>query len=273
MPGAAPTFPPIDLDALRSAVSTGRPVRVGVLPTGQFPEGTAGRVRAVGTPEVNGPEFIQVELRVGGALDVVPFAPTDLSPLKRGQSAPQPFVRAAPRAAAPRRARRAAGDPADSGAAQTLSLVPPVAPTSASPTPTGAAPTSASSAPTGAAPTGASPTPTVPVAAGPTVAAAGPRRPADRAKRQQITLTLATTEPDHTGWTVTVTVGSRTAVRPAPINPAQAWTVITGLGHPEVEKLVGGALADHRRQAQDRANRLARELAQAQAELAGYPNL
>ena len=95
MAGAAPLYPPLDLDAVRAAVDAGRTVRVGVLPTGQFPDGTAGRVRSVGAPDTDGPEFIQVELVVGGAKDVLPFAPGDLSPVRRGQAAPEPLARKA----------------------------------------------------------------------------------------------------------------------------------------------------------------------------------
>ena len=99
------------------------------------------------------------------------------------------------------------------------------------------------------------------------------RRRGDRARRQPVTVTLSTTEPDHTGWSVHVTVGTRTVVKPTPVHPAQAWTIVTGLGHPEVEQVVAGALAEHRQQAQERADRLAHELAQARADLAAYPDL
>lgn len=315
MAGAAHRYPPLDLDALRAAISAGRQVRVGVLPTGQFPDGTAGRVRTVGTPDVDGPEFIQVELMVGGAKDVVPFAPTDLSPLRRGQSAPEPVVGAA----TPRRPRRAgaegaatAGGSAAARAAIRLSLVPsgrteppvlpapPVPPVRTAPVvppvlggpggvmagiataetaiPRPTRSRRAAAPPAGAAPVPASETPlpvapTTPDAVGPPSSAAGSRRSADRVKRQPITVTLATAGPDHTSWTVQVTVGSRTVVKPSAVPPAQAWTVVAGLGHPEVEKFVAGALADHRRQTQERADRLGRELAAAQAELAGYPDL
>lgn len=327
MAGAAPTYPPLDLDALRTAVTAGRTVRVGVLPTGQFPDGTAGRVRTVGAPEVDGPEFIQVELMVGGAKDVVPFAPADLSPLRRGQAAPEPVVRPA----TARRGRPTTGDHPAVGrrerSAQTLSLVPPPAAprrttAAAAATPGGLAPGAAGGplvATAGRQP-GLVEVPAVPdgavadrtTAAVPSLPAAPPARPrnrrtvpaatsapdvtaahsgpgsapavvpstaprarraGERAKRAQITVTLTTTEPDHTAWTVEVTVGSRTVVKPSTVPPAQAWTVVTGLGHPEVEKHVAGALAEHRRQTQERADRLARELADARAELAGYPDV
>lgn len=300
MAGAAPTYPPLDLDALRAAVAAGRQVRVGVLPTGQFPDGTAGRVRTIGAPEVDGPEFIQVELMVGGAKDVVPFAPADLSPVRRGQSAPEPVVRAA----TPRRAQRTGSGRSVTAASPTLSLVP-SAPTSRStpaaaatppPRPRGRRATPPTTDPAlipahdaALLPSPETAAPVIPGATGRSDAAggasaaaasggsgpspaAGSRR-SDRAKRQPISVTLATTGPDHTSWTVQVTVGSCTVVKPSPVPPAQAWTVVTGLGHPEVEKFVAGALSDHRRQTQERADRLARELAEAQAELAGYPDL
>lgn len=319
MAGAAPTYTPLDLDALRTAVSAGRRVRVGVLPTGQFPAGTAGRVRAVGAPDTDGPEFIQVELTVGGAKDVVPFAPTDLSPLRRGQTAPEPLSRPATRP--PARARIGAGKPA-----LTSGAVAPV-PTAGAPTnpdasavagtvspPADEARTSGSGHPlpvatvepaalaaasaVGAGETapGSSPDPranaadparqrsrpaTTPPTAPPPDASTpgtGTRRTSTARRagghgRQPIAVTLSTAEPDHMAWTVQVTVGSRTVVKPTPVPPAQAWALVTGLGHPEVEQVVAGALAEHRRLAQDRADRLARELAEARAELAAYPTL
>lgn len=326
MAGAAPTYLPLDLDALRSAVSAGRTVRVGVLPTGQFPDGTAGRVRGIGSPETDGPEFIQVELVVGGAKDVVPFAPGDLSPLRRGQAAPEPLVRPVsrrpPRAARPTRAAptlslvpasaiataapvRSAGASAGSTVPTTVAAadrIPDAGPPAPAPgtdvaSPTADTPASGASAPSSPTPVrpgrnrraAGTPTPTPVPTAAPTPAGAtgsgpaptgappaGPRttaRRGDRTKRQPIAVTLSTTEPDHTGWSVQVTVGSRTVVKPTPVHPAQAWTLVTGLGQPEVEQFVAGALAEHRRQAEERADRLARELADARAELAAYPDL
>jgi hypothetical protein len=325
MAGAALTYTPLDLDALRTALSAGRTVRVGVLPTGQFPAGTAGRVRAVGAPDTDGPEFIQVELTVGGAKDVVPFAPADLSPLRRGQSAPEPL----PGAATRRPGHAKAGVPkkrgaTPGGATPTAELSPLQQPTSSVvagtvPQPADCAATARPSRPhpatahpvaeahvdpragdadaggaDGTAPA-ASSTPSVNEAATPTqrskpattpaaappagdASAIRPRRtPSPRRAsgpgRQPVAVTLSTAEPDHMAWTVQVTVGSRTVVKPTPVPPSQAWALVTGLGHPEVEQLVAGALAEHRRLAQDRADRLARELAEAQAELAAYPAL
>src|SRR6478735_809278 len=82
-----PTYPPFDVATAGAALSAGRQVRVGILPTHQFPDGGAGRVRNIADPELAGPEFVEVEVTIGGVKDVIPFAPADLTPIKRGQTA------------------------------------------------------------------------------------------------------------------------------------------------------------------------------------------
>ncbi|GAA1998652.1 hypothetical protein JL107_11685 [Nakamurella flavida] len=78
-----PAPPPIDLAALRERLSAGSIVRVGLAPSAQFPEGGSGRVRTIGDPATDGEEFLQVEVTVNGARDVLPFAPGDLRPVTR----------------------------------------------------------------------------------------------------------------------------------------------------------------------------------------------
>lgn len=71
--------PPIDVQDLRSRLDQGKIVRVALAHSAQFPEGTVGRVRSLGDPDVDGDEFIHVELSVNGTKDVLPFAPGDLT--------------------------------------------------------------------------------------------------------------------------------------------------------------------------------------------------
>src|ERR1700712_2811627 len=91
MPPRRPTRPiPPDVDHLRTTLGQGKLVRVGIAPSDQFPEGVTGRVRRIGDPAVDGDEFIFVEVPVGGAKDVLPFAAADLTgpPVRKRIAAP-----------------------------------------------------------------------------------------------------------------------------------------------------------------------------------------
>lgn len=78
---------PLDVEAVRQKLAEGKIVRVGISRSAQFPEGATGRVRQVGDPDVDGEEFVQVELILNGTRDVLPFTPTDLTPTTRAKSA------------------------------------------------------------------------------------------------------------------------------------------------------------------------------------------
>lgn len=258
-------YPPLNVEAATAAVHAGRAMRVGILPTHQFPDGAAGRIKQVGDPAVEGPEFIQVEVTVGGSKDVIPFAPADLSPIKRSQAAPEP---SAPPVKATIRRPRLKRPPV------VESPTPPMTfPGSTQPEPA----TSRGSEPSASRPSASTgkPSPTGSEQGQEPVVATGGEAPLVRkpvrGKRQPIVVTLSTTEPDHTGWQLEVKVGTRLVVKPTPVHPARAWALVTDLGNPEVARVVAGALNEHRQQAQEKADRLARELAEAQAELADYP--
>lgn len=83
----APAPIPLDVEAVRRKLAEGKIVRVGISRSAQFPEGATGRVRQVGDPDVDGEEFVQVELILNGTRDVLPFTPTDLTPATRAKSA------------------------------------------------------------------------------------------------------------------------------------------------------------------------------------------
>ena len=83
----APAPIPLDVEAVRRKLAEGKIVRVGISRSAQFPEGATGRVRQVGNPDVDGEEFVQVELILNGTRDVLPFTPTDLTPATRAKSA------------------------------------------------------------------------------------------------------------------------------------------------------------------------------------------
>lgn len=70
---------------LRSAVDAGRTKRV-VVTGPQFPAGTTGSVVRVGAPDIDGDDFIAVRVKVGGVVDELGFAPTELSMSGRGRA-------------------------------------------------------------------------------------------------------------------------------------------------------------------------------------------
>src|ERR1700712_4044773 len=119
MPPRRPTRPtPPEVDHLRAALGQGKLVRVGIAPSDQFPDGVTGRVRRMGDPAVDGDEFIFVEVPIGGAKDVLPFAAADLiGAPARGRpvagAAPKPAPGAGPKQTAPQppTATRAATTP------------------------------------------------------------------------------------------------------------------------------------------------------------------
>jgi len=76
---------PIDVEVVRRKLAEGKIVRVGIAGSAQFPEGGTGRVRQVGDPEIDGEEFVQVEVTLNGTRDVLPFTPGDLTPATRGR--------------------------------------------------------------------------------------------------------------------------------------------------------------------------------------------
>ncbi|AZI58446.1 hypothetical protein EH165_10150 [Nakamurella antarctica] len=114
-------FAPLDLDAARRALADGKNVRVGIVPMGLFPSGGSGRLRAIGDPATEGEEFLHVEVTLAGSKDVIPFAPGDLTPIKRGQAEPEPVRSAKP--ATPVRAARTAIAPRAASALRSVSAV------------------------------------------------------------------------------------------------------------------------------------------------------
>ncbi len=88
----APAPIPIDVEAVRRKLTEGKIVRVGISRSAQFPEGGTGRVRHVGNPEVDGEEFVQVEVSLNGTRDILPFTPADLTPATRAKPVPEPVV-------------------------------------------------------------------------------------------------------------------------------------------------------------------------------------
>lgn len=250
MPPRRPVRPaPPDVDALRGALARGKIVRVGIAPSGQFPDGVTGRVRSIGDPATDGDEYVMVEVPVGGSKDVLPFAPGDLlgTPVRRSPTDP----RADPPEPRPGRGR---GDPtggsADREGAEQLFPVPARAVARLA---------SAANAPT-------SP-------AGGDTAGPATRKPAGpaRGKRPPVTITISTAGDESAVWRLEVRIGARAAVRPTVVPPSRVWEIVDSLGDEKASAVVRSLLDDHRRSTQARADALAAQLSLLQDELNSFP--
>ncbi len=251
MPPRRPARPaPPDIDQLRRALAGGKIVRVGIAPSAQFPEGVTGRVRSIGDPATDGDEYLQVEVPVNGAKDVLPFAPADLlgAPMRRSAPGvgPGPTNR-------PARSRPGSGEPAVDSPEEELFPAP--ARAVASLVSAAKAPTAMPSSPEG-----------------------DPARPAakrstgsPRAKRPPVTITISTSGDETVTWRIEARIGAKVAVRPTPVPPSRVWEIVESLGEPKLSALVQSLLEDHRRSTQARADQLAFELAALQTELESFP--
>ena len=257
MPPRKPVRPtPPDVDALRRALDLGKIVKVGIAPSDQFPDGVTGRVRRIGDAAVDGDEYVFVEVPVGGAKDVLPFAPTDLTgpPARKPVGAPVPAPAPAtiePVRRAPLPPSRPAGPAVIPSSAAAPSTTPPAAPT----------PPTAPAAPR---------TPTAP----PTSVAAKstPKAPAARGKRAPVTITISTAGDESAAWRIDARIGAKVAVRPTVVPPSRVWEIVQSLGDPKLTELVQTLLDDHRRNTQARADALAAQLSALQAELNSFPS-
>ena len=261
---AAP--PPIDVEAVRSKLAEGKIVRVGITRSAQFPEGGTGRVKRVGDPEVDGDEYIQVELSLNGTRDILPFTPADLTPAVRGRPPAQfpvtpvrppvgrPALEGATRSAATERADRPGAGmenrPASVQPAVPLPATRPAA--AADPHRELARPAQVDQIP--------------------------PRQPASKARPAKgtrrtppVSITLATTESEPVQWRIEARVGTKVAVRSAVVPPARVWEFVRLLDNEALSNAVGAILDEQRSAAQARADALAAELAQVRAELEALP--
>ncbi len=299
------TYAPLDLESARAALAADKLVRVGIVPTGYFPDGGSGRLRAVGDPAVDGEEFIKVEVNIGGAKDVIPFAPSDLTPIKRGQASPEPIsvpkppTRTRTRTAVtansvrpPDLARpvsRPVGSPAsglsnveslDARRAETRSMA--SSPSSVASVSTSAPPPALSTIEPPVRGTGktlkaaesgkAIDSDVTKADPGGSVPAVKPvtKKPTQRGKRAPVAITISTTGVENTGWQVEARLGAKVVVKASQVSPARAAQLVAALDNAPLTDFVAEVLAEHRAQAQAKADRLAQELAAVQAELAEY---
>ncbi len=255
MPPRRPTRPvPPDIDALRSALSRGKIVRVGIATSGQFPSGAIGRVRRIGDPTLDGDEFVFVEVPVNGAKDTLPFAPSDLSaaPTRSRTSPPttgsiagpgKPVGSATSARSGP--AGRMTGEPRKGG---------PKAPVDQPALPEFP---------------GQSPEESVQPASRPAARTAA----AGRTRRAPVTITVSTTGEDGATWQIEARIGVKAAVRPTQIPPSRVWEIVRTLDEPKLTAVVRSILDEHRRTTQARADALTAQLSALQSELRLFPGV
>jgi len=237
--GPARATPPIDVEDLRSRLDQAKIVRVAIAPSAQFPQGSVGRVRRIGDPEIEGEEYIHVELTVGGTKDLLPFAPADLRTPSRAAAAPAP----GPTAVAPPTAPESGPRP------------PPSEPLQITDTRTVGAPGVPDGSPVDAPPR---PRPTRP-------------RATTRRRGPAVSISIGTTDNEPPQWRIEARVGSKVVLRNSSVPPARVWELVGMLGDQTLTRAVGGVLDEQRHAAQSRADALAAELAKVQAELAELP--
>lgn len=287
MPPRRRTAPsPIDVEDLRSRLDQGKIVRVAIAQSAQFPEGAVGRVRRLGDPDVDGDEFIHVELTVNGTKDLLPFAPTDLtaptrvSAVKNGAAEPA-------RASAPQAPPAPPGEPliGPAGSAELTATgsgasTNGTARTNGSAThgTNGASTSNGATAPSG----GHAPAvdriffgnaPEKPVVSDPPARAKATRatKPAAKRRGPMVAISIGTTDTDPPQWRLEAKVGAKVVVRNGSVPPARVWELVGMLGDETLSRAVGTVLDEQRQAAQSRADALAAELAAVQAELAELP--
>jgi len=101
----------------------------------------------------------------------------------------------------------------------------------------------------------------------------GKPKPARGTRRTPaVAITIATTDTEPTLWKIEARVGARVALRSGSVAPARVWELVRLLENEALTKAVGSILEDQRKAAQARADSLAAELAQVQAELDALPD-
>jgi hypothetical protein len=216
---------------LRDDVAAGRSPRVQVTDS-QFAAATAGTVRRVGDPAVDGEDFVTVRVKINGATDDLRFAPRELSRGKRGQA----------------KSPAKAATPPD-GTATTLGS-------------RQRQPRRAASRPQGA---------DVPLAASgararvPETAANEPRKASRRPPSSApVSIVLSSVEAS---WAVSAQRGSRSVLKNVVVNPGVVSAIAALLDQPALEDAVAAVNDTARAEAETRAEQLRAELAQIQAVL------
>jgi len=221
---------PIDLGAVRQALSAGRrPKVVFTASAGQI-AGQVGQVVGLDDPATSD-EFIVVRF----GKDELPFAAHDLAiPARNGRSSPKPTADPPPPAPKPEpKPRRVTRPRAASSGLRSA----------------------------GSEATRATREDDASGARGPSERRRGPG-----ARKLPSSLVLTLTYADR-AWSVTATVGSRTVAKPQPVRPADALRMVALVDLPGLHDAVESIIAAERTEAETRAQRLRAELAEIESRL------
>ncbi len=262
----------VDVDALRSALNAGKIVRVVISRSAQFPDGAIGRVRGIGSPAIDGEEFIQVEVNLNGTKDVLPFTPADLTPVTRSRRtiAGGPVNGSAPGAPSALRPP----PPAQRAGQGRARPAEPVGPSATPADQPGRPPTPAAVVPAAAdGGTAAPPPPADPSGSSITSRVSATEARGKRPRRGQppVSITINTSDTEPPQWRIEARVGARVAVKSTPVPAARVWELITQLDNELLTTTVGAILEEHRRATQARADELAAQLKAVRAELDSLP--
>jgi hypothetical protein len=262
-----------DIAELQRQLADGKRPRV-QLSGPHFPVATAGTVVRIGSPAVDGADYVRVRVKVNGMTDELAFAPSELSLRRRtgkaaggrpakaanGRTARAGGTRATGRPAAPRPARSTARSTARSAVRSAAAKAAPAAPAEASP----AAPQPAVS---DSQPAGSD---SQPAAQSAHKTAAQPARKAAAAKgRKPATPKVSfTVSSSGANWSLTATRGAKNLLRSVQLPPGVVSAVADLLSQSALSDAVSeindAALAE----ARARAEQLRAELDQLEAVLA-----
>jgi len=259
----------LDIAALRTGLDAGKLVRVSIVPSGSFPDGATGRVRSIGNPETDGDEYLQIEIGSGRNRDVLPFAPGDLAPYRRSGVPAVPVAPGPTRTAQPRRpAVQARTRPSDRGPRPAVRTGRP----SGEPAPIPGGIDTGETDPVELFPPPEPVKPLAPRVSGQLSGADAPvKRASVRAKGKRPAVTITVSTDGESGWRLEARVGSRVVIKAIPVSPARVAEIARELDEPRLVEVVDGLLAEHRKAVQVRADQLAAELAEVQAELGLFP--
>jgi len=247
-----------------------------------FPVEATGTVVRIGSPELDGPDFIRVRVKVNGMTDELAFSPAELR---------RPGKPAARKSTAARGRTARAGRPAAAGARTAARSDGPAVPTSgvaradaagagspadvdqtdapADGTPAKTAPPTRTAPPAKAAASRtAAPAKTTAPAPRRAAAPAGPvARRAAAGKGPTVTLTIASAGP---AWTLTATRGAKNLAKAVPLPPGVVSAIAELLDQPGLSEAIGDINDVALAEAQARAERLRAELDELEAVLATH---
>jgi hypothetical protein len=262
------------LTELRQQLADGKRPRV-QLSGPHFPFGETGTITRVGSPELDGPDYVRVRVKVNGMTDELAFAPAELSLRGRGKptakaSTPKAPAKTAPAKTAPVKTAPSTTARAWTEAPSTRSPARPAA-GDAPPAREQAAPVQPAHAAEAAAAQPARAAEGSPAEAAParrartTGTANGVRRKGGGAQKVSFTVSSA-----DASWSLTATRGSKNIARGVTLTPGTVGALAALLDQPALSEAVSEINDVALAEAQARAEQLRAELTRLEAVLATH---